>query len=127
MAERRPRILQVNLLDVSGGAEKVAWNLFAAYRTRGYRSWLAVGRRRADDPDVYYIMHHDAGGAWRRLRERRRVDMVGGSWRMRGTTVTRCGRTRTGPCGCDGPRPWRNSALVASQGPWETSHGATVA
>ncbi len=49
------RILQVSTSDLDGGAERIAWNLFAAYRSRGYGSWLAVGRRHSADADVLPI------------------------------------------------------------------------
>ena len=49
MAERPLRILQVSTVDIKGGAEKVAWNLFTAYRARGYDSWLAVGEKLTED------------------------------------------------------------------------------
>jgi glycosyltransferase involved in cell wall biosynthesis len=49
------RILQVSTVDIAGGAEKVAWNLFRGYRERGHQSWLAVGRKRGADPDVLQI------------------------------------------------------------------------
>jgi len=49
------RILQVSTMDVGGGAEKVAWELFRAYRLRGYPSWLAVGQKQSRDPDVIVI------------------------------------------------------------------------
>ncbi len=55
-------ILQVSPADVAGGAEKVAWNLFRAYRARGHHSWLAVGRRHFPDPDVFPFP--DPDGAW---------------------------------------------------------------
>jgi len=48
-------ILQVSTVDVSGGAEKTAWNLFQAYRARGHNSWLAVGSRRSNDSGVMVI------------------------------------------------------------------------
>lgn len=48
-------ILQVSTQDTGGGAERVAWNLFSAYRERGHASWLAVGRKRSDDADVVEI------------------------------------------------------------------------
>jgi glycosyltransferase involved in cell wall biosynthesis len=54
-AERPLRILQVSTADIAGGAEKVAWDLFQSYRARGYRSWLAVGRKLSDDSDVLPI------------------------------------------------------------------------
>lgn len=51
--ERRLRIAQVNTEDSGGGAQSSAWNLFQAYRSRGHDSWLAVGRKYSDDPDVF--------------------------------------------------------------------------
>ena len=55
--DRQLRILQVNTSDRSGGAQRVAWNLFQTYRARGHKSWLAVGYKRTDDPDVLVISH----------------------------------------------------------------------
>lgn len=46
------KILQVNSCDFAGGAEKVSWSLFQAYRTKGHRSWLVVGKKRSDNPNV---------------------------------------------------------------------------
>jgi glycosyltransferase involved in cell wall biosynthesis len=60
------RILSVSGADVQGGAERVAWNLFAAYRTRGLDSTLAVGVKRSDDPDVVEIRNDAARSAWSR-------------------------------------------------------------
>lgn len=62
MAERPLCILQVSTADIQGGAEKVAWNLFAAYRRRGHPSWLAVGVKRSDDPDVVIIPNQEFRG-----------------------------------------------------------------
>lgn len=59
------RILQVNAWDIGGGAASVAWNLFHAYRTRGHRSWLAVGRKYSNEPDVLQIpQNHELYNAW---------------------------------------------------------------
>jgi glycosyltransferase involved in cell wall biosynthesis len=63
-AEPRLRILQISTVDIGGGAEKVAWNLFRGYRERGYDSWLAVGTKRGDDPDVLQIPRVDSAGLW---------------------------------------------------------------
>jgi len=52
-------ILQVSTSDGGGGAEKVAWNLFRAYRQHGLSSWLAVGYKRSDDPDVLLLPNGD--------------------------------------------------------------------
>lgn len=45
-------ILQINTRDRRGGAEQVAWNLFQAYQARGRTSWLAVGKKYSNDPNV---------------------------------------------------------------------------
>jgi glycosyltransferase involved in cell wall biosynthesis len=50
-------ILQVNTDDISGGAAKVAWDLFSAYRLRNHTSWLAVGLKTSSDPDVVEFPH----------------------------------------------------------------------
>jgi hypothetical protein len=65
-ADRPLRILQVSTFDINGGAEKVAWNLFHAYRERGFESWLAVGTKRGDDPDVISIASLADQSSWRR-------------------------------------------------------------
>jgi glycosyltransferase involved in cell wall biosynthesis len=61
-----PAILHVNTTDVAGGAARVAWDLFQACRARGYPSWLAVGRKRTDDPDVIAIPNEASRHAWAR-------------------------------------------------------------
>ena len=67
MAERPLKILQVSSSDFSGGAQKVAWDLFRSYQERGYRSWLAVGLKRSGDPDVFQIRQHAPHDHWARL------------------------------------------------------------
>lgn len=49
------KILQVSTADRGGGAEGSAWNLFDRYRAAGLQSWLAVGRKYSQDPDVIEI------------------------------------------------------------------------
>ena len=51
----KPVILQVSALDKAGGAEQVAWNLFKAYQAAQMSSWLAVGKKRSNDPNVFVI------------------------------------------------------------------------
>src|SRR6516164_2835190 len=53
--DKQLRILQVNSSDGGGGAERAAWNLFHTYRARGHKSWLAVGYKRTEDPDVLVV------------------------------------------------------------------------
>jgi glycosyltransferase involved in cell wall biosynthesis len=57
-------ILQINSSDINGGAQRVAWNLFQAYRERGCRSYLAVGYKTSRDPDVLPITHVKAKRGW---------------------------------------------------------------
>ena len=67
MAHPALRILQVNTHDLSGGAEKISWELFQEYRRRGLASWLTVGRKRGNDPDVFRMPHHlGATNPWSR-------------------------------------------------------------
>ena len=61
------RILQVNLYDVFGGAEKVAWSLFQGSREAGHRSWLAVAHKQSNDPDVLEINNDACRSWWTRL------------------------------------------------------------
>ena len=60
-------ILQVSTRDIGGGAEKVAADLFRAYRSLGHGSQLAVGYKSGDDPDVLRIAHDEVGGAGARF------------------------------------------------------------
>jgi glycosyltransferase involved in cell wall biosynthesis len=61
------RILQVSTTDIGGGAEKVAWNLFQSYRMRGYDSWLAVGTKHGNDPNIIAIPRPEHESSWSRL------------------------------------------------------------
>ena len=67
MVNRPLSILQVSTADIGGGAEKMAWNLFQCYRARGLGSWLAVGKKRSDDPSVVLIPRLYPYGLWRDL------------------------------------------------------------
>jgi glycosyltransferase involved in cell wall biosynthesis len=60
-------ILQVTTHDIIGGAGRIAWNLFQSYRARGYGSWLAVGEKLGDDPDVVPIPSHQRHRGWPRF------------------------------------------------------------
>jgi glycosyltransferase involved in cell wall biosynthesis len=67
MAERALRILQVSTFDTIGGAAKVAWSLFQSYRACGYGSWLAVGHKLGNDPNVLLIPNQKQRGRWSRF------------------------------------------------------------
>jgi len=64
------RILQINTADHGGGAEGSAWNLFDRYRAAGQQSWLAVGRKYSNDPDVLEIPRGRAPSAMGQLLQR---------------------------------------------------------
>jgi glycosyltransferase involved in cell wall biosynthesis len=61
------RIMQVSTADIRGGAERVAWNLFQAYRKRGLCSWLVVGYKTGDDKDVVLMPNDVFRGQWARI------------------------------------------------------------
>jgi glycosyltransferase involved in cell wall biosynthesis len=52
MAKPLMKILQINTKDLGGGADHVAWSLHRGFRAEGHRSWIYVGRKRRDDPQV---------------------------------------------------------------------------
>ena len=60
-------ILQVSTMDRGGGAEKVAWDLFQAYRDLGHNSWLAVRTKRTDDSEVISLAGDSERSAWARF------------------------------------------------------------
>lgn len=80
------RILQVNTEDRGGGAANVAWGLFRGYRARGHNAWLAVGRRRSQDPNVFELPNQQSRHWWaRRGREQSRRLLLSaerGAWRL---------------------------------------------
>ena len=57
-------------MDLGGGAERVARQLFEGGRQLGHESWMAVGKKLSGDPDVFAIK--PPGGpavqAWHRLQ-----------------------------------------------------------
>lgn len=62
--EKPLRILQVNAADSGGGAAKVAYDLFQAYKLRGHQSWLAVGKKYLQDPAIFQIPNEQAYSPW---------------------------------------------------------------
>jgi glycosyltransferase involved in cell wall biosynthesis len=77
---RSRRILLVSTADLGGGAELSAWNLFNAYRNRGYAVQLAVGRKTTTDPDVVRIDNDSHRHQWARF------------WRRAGDSIQPVGR-----------------------------------
>lgn len=66
MRTRHLRVLQVSTMERTGGAALSAWYLHQAYRQRGLKSWMAVGRKETDDPDVFEVPNDARRGAWAR-------------------------------------------------------------
>jgi glycosyltransferase involved in cell wall biosynthesis len=62
--KKKLSILQVSPLDIGGGAQQIAWNLFRAYRLLGIDSWMAVGKKRSQDPQVFEIAKIQSTGFW---------------------------------------------------------------
>ena len=62
-----PTVLQVSALDRAGGAEQVAWNLFNSYRSLGISSWMAVGKKRSNDSNVFVINKKPSQDWWAHL------------------------------------------------------------
>jgi glycosyltransferase involved in cell wall biosynthesis len=60
-------ILQVNTNEISGGAQRVARNLFHSYRACGHVSWLAVSHKQSSDPDVLLMRHTNGEWGWSRF------------------------------------------------------------
>jgi len=60
------RVLQVSTLEKSGGAARIAWNLHHAYLRRELQSWMAVGQKETNDPNVLQIPNDQARSLWTR-------------------------------------------------------------
>lgn len=83
-------IMQVCTHDIAGGAEKVAFDLFAYCRQRGHRSSLAVGFKHGNDGDIVRIPNTEHRNLWARLWAPDRAAAtfinknVPGGWRVTG-------------------------------------------
>jgi len=64
--QRSLRVLLVSTAELGGGAERSAWNLFKSYRSRGHKSWLAVGFKHTDDPAVVVIPNDLSRSVWKK-------------------------------------------------------------
>lgn len=60
-------ILQVNTLDVGGGAEQIADNLLRAYQASGHDAWVVVGEKRSANLAVFEIPTIADKGLWASL------------------------------------------------------------
>jgi len=62
-----PRILQVSPYEISGGAAKIVLDLYQGYLSRGYPSYMAVGRKDRSDSNVFLIPNQQYASNWARL------------------------------------------------------------
>ena len=60
-------ILQVNTLDLGGGAEQIVDNLLKNYQASGHDAWLAVGEKRSSNLEVLVIPLISDQGLWANL------------------------------------------------------------
>lgn len=59
-------ILQVSTSDISGGAEKIAYDLYRSYQIKGYKSFLSVGTKTSEEPNIVLIPN-DRYKPWKNL------------------------------------------------------------
>lgn len=57
-------ILQVNTLDLGGGAEQIARDLLKSYQAAGHNAWLAVGQKRSQEDAVIQIPNAADDSLW---------------------------------------------------------------
>jgi glycosyltransferase involved in cell wall biosynthesis len=60
-------ILTISSIENIGGASSSAWNLHASYQEHGHQSWLVVGTRQSDDPNVFEIPRRESIRPWNRF------------------------------------------------------------
>jgi glycosyltransferase involved in cell wall biosynthesis len=96
LAERPPgeprslRVLLISTADWGGGAELSAWSLFHTYRRLGHKSWLAVGKKHTDDPNVVLLPADDYRNPWARFWIRAGKTLEPFQDTVRGATRLRC-------------------------------------
>src|SRR3990170_3710564 len=64
------KIAQISTLDNIGGAAKVAWNLYNAYLKQGCESWMLVGYKTINDPNIIQIPNDLYRGSWSKFWEK---------------------------------------------------------
>lgn len=86
------KILQLSTSDISGGAERVAWEMHQAYRARGVSAWLAVGQKYSQDPAVFQIQNRSFAQRWEQWWQRMgdRLYPFAGKIKGAGTLCNRC-------------------------------------
>lgn len=81
-------ILQVNYLESSGGAARIAWILHKELRKRSHNVWMAVAKRESEDPFVNTIPVEPPGSSFGKilLRLADKTEEIGwrGNWLISG-------------------------------------------
>lgn len=70
MVEKTLRILQISPNATSGGANKIAYYLHQSYLSRGYASYMAVGRKDRNDDNIFLIPNKKHASTWTRFWQR---------------------------------------------------------
>src|SRR5215475_7300399 len=63
---RNMKILLLSHSERAGGAEKVAYDLFHAYRKGGHDSYLAVGHKKTEEEGIFSIPNDAYRHPWTR-------------------------------------------------------------
>jgi glycosyltransferase involved in cell wall biosynthesis len=63
---RNMKILQLSHSERAGGAEKVAYDLFQAYREHGHYSYMAVGHKKTEEEGIFIIPNDAYRHPWTR-------------------------------------------------------------
>ena len=61
------KILTLSASDRGGGASRVAWSLFDAFKKLGVQSWLSVGSKFSTNLDVFVIPNNEYRSLWQKL------------------------------------------------------------
>ncbi|NER33270.1 MAG: glycosyltransferase [Oscillatoria sp. SIO1A7] len=64
MTEPKLNVMQISGSEISGGAERVALMLHDGYRQYGHNAWLAVGKKKSQDPNVLVIPNDEYLHLW---------------------------------------------------------------
>ncbi|MFC1960131.1 glycosyltransferase [Chloroflexota bacterium] len=67
MPDTLSNILQISTTDQRGGAARIAWLLHQDYQARGLNSWMAVGERTSNTPQVLTIPNAPQNPVYRAL------------------------------------------------------------
>lgn len=67
MVNKALNIVQISVRDIGGGAERVAWGLYDAYRQLGLKSRFVVGYKFSNDPQLVRLPNQEYYSKWVRF------------------------------------------------------------